>query len=56
MIYFLMPLFGGLAAWMILGEQLRGYHLLSGILIVSGILINNQAYRRKKTGGPSGTS
>jgi drug/metabolite transporter (DMT)-like permease len=41
MIYFLMPLFGGFAAWLILGEQLKYYHLISGVLIVSGIMVSN---------------
>lgn len=45
MIYFLMPLFGGFLAWIILDEQLKYYHLISGVLIIAGILINN--FKRK---------
>ena len=42
MIYFLMPLFSGFVSWMIIDERLRYYHLISGILIVAGILIANK--------------
>jgi drug/metabolite transporter (DMT)-like permease len=42
MIYFLIPLFSGVLAWIILGEALSLYHLVSGILIVGGIMITNK--------------
>ncbi len=46
MIYFLMPLFSGLVAWVLLDEKLKYYHLISGIMIVTGILISNHQARR----------
>ena len=42
MIYYLLPLFSGLVAFVLLGEKLHFYHLISGLLIVSGILIINR--------------
>lgn len=47
MIYFLMPLFSGFVSWMIIDEKLRYYHLISGILIVSGILLANRKIRKQ---------
>ncbi|MBI9054222.1 MAG: DMT family transporter [Bacteroidales bacterium] len=50
MIYYLLPLFSGLAAWIILSEKLKYYHLFSGVLIVTGILISNhKSTQNKKT-------
>lgn len=46
MIYYLMPLFSGLVAWVLLDEKLKYYHLISGIMIVTGILISNHRARR----------
>jgi drug/metabolite transporter (DMT)-like permease len=46
MVYYLMPLFSGLVAWVLLDEKLKYYHLISGILIVTGILISNHRTRR----------
>jgi len=46
MIYYLLPLFSGLVAFILLGEKLHVYHLMSGLLIISGILIIN--YKTKK--------
>jgi drug/metabolite transporter (DMT)-like permease len=48
MIYYLLPLFSGLAAWIILREKLMFYHLLSGLLIITGILISNRKFRFKE--------
>jgi drug/metabolite transporter (DMT)-like permease len=45
LIYFLMPLFSGLLAWVILGEALSWYHLLSAFLIVFGIMISTRKKR-----------
>jgi drug/metabolite transporter (DMT)-like permease len=47
MIYYLLPLFSGLAAWMFLDEKLRLYHLISGVFIISGILISNHKIKSK---------
>lgn len=41
MIYYLLPLFSGALAWIILNEEIGMVHLISGILIVSGILVSN---------------
>lgn len=46
MIYYLLPLFSGLVAFVLLGEKLHVYHLISGFLIITGILIIN--HRTKK--------
>lgn len=48
MIYYLLPLFSGIAAWIILKEKLQYYHLISGVLIVTGIIISNQKQRKLK--------
>ena len=42
MIYFLMPLFSGIAALLFLNETIKPYHLISGLLIVVGIVISNK--------------
>ncbi len=42
MIYFLLPLFSGFAAWIFLGEHLQVYHLVSGLLIVVGIVVSTR--------------
>jgi len=42
MIYYSIPLFSGLLAYLFLNEQVSMVHLFSGILIVSGILIANR--------------
>jgi drug/metabolite transporter (DMT)-like permease len=41
MIYYLLPLFSGLVAFLLLDEKLHYYHLISGLLIILGILISN---------------
>ncbi len=48
MIYFLMPLFSGLVAWVLLSERLSFYHLISGMLIITGILISNKKTATKE--------
>lgn len=50
MIYYLLPLFSGLVAFVILGEKLHVYHLISGLLIVSGILIINRKTKKQVIG------
>ncbi|MRT94352.1 DMT family transporter [Ancylomarina sp. 16SWW S1-10-2] len=47
MIYYLLPLFSGLVAFILLGEKLHFYHLISGLLIVSGILIINRKSKKQ---------
>ena len=47
MIYYLLPLFSGLVAFVLLGEELHFYHLISGLLIVSGILIINRKTKKE---------
>ncbi len=42
MIYFLMPLFSGIIALLFLNETIKTYHLISGLLIVVGIVISNR--------------
>lgn len=41
MIYFLLPLFSGISAWIFLGESLQVYHLISAALIIFGIILSN---------------
>ncbi|NPD43989.1 MULTISPECIES: DMT family transporter [unclassified Lentimicrobium] len=47
MIYFLLPLFSGIAAWVFLGEHLQVYHFISAFLIVTGIMIGTRNIRAK---------
>jgi len=47
MIYFLLPLFSGITAWLFLGERLQAYHLMSAALIVCGIILSNQSLKFK---------
>jgi len=46
MIYYLLPLFSGFVAFILLGEKLHFYHLISGLLIISGILIINRKQKK----------
>ena len=39
MIYYTLPLFSGIEAWLLLGEPITSVHLLSGGTIVIGIFI-----------------
>lgn len=39
MVYYSLPLFCGLEAWLILGEQITWTHAISGIAIIGGILL-----------------
>ena len=48
MIYFLLPLFSGITAWVFLGEHLHVYHIISAFFIVFGIVIST------RTGGNTG--
>lgn len=48
MIYYLMPLFSGIVAWVIIDEDLGLIHLLSGLLIVSGIILSNRKRKSPK--------
>jgi len=47
MIYYTLPLFSGLLAFLILDEALGFIHLYSAILIVSGILLSNSKIKTK---------
>ncbi len=46
MIYYTLPLFSGLLAYIILKESLGIIHILSAILIISGILISNSKHKK----------
>ena len=46
MIYFLMPLFSGITALFFLNETIKPYHLISGLLIVLGIIISNRKVKK----------
>ncbi len=48
MIYYTLPLFSGLLAFLILKESIGLLHFLSAILIVSGILLANYEYKKNK--------
>ena len=48
MIYYLLPLFSGVLAYLFLGESIQVVHFYSALLIVSGILAAN--YEPKKAG------
>ena len=43
MVYYTLPIFSGLLAWYFLGEEIGWLHLVSGVLIVSGILMANRS-------------
>lgn len=43
MVYYTLPIFSGLLAWYFLGEDIGWPHLVSGVLIVSGILMANRS-------------
>lgn len=43
LIYYLIPVFSGIAAWLFLGESIGLVHIFSMLLIVSGIFITNRA-------------
>lgn len=47
LIYYSMPLFSGLGAFLLLGEPLGWIHLISGLLIFSGIIIANKSAARR---------
>lgn len=47
MIYFLLPLFSGIGAWIFLDENLQLYHLISASLIIFGIVLSNRSTKTK---------
>lgn len=47
MVYYSMPLFSGLLAYLILGESVGLIHLLSALLIVPGIVVANYSPNKK---------
>jgi len=48
MIYFLLPLFSGFAAWIFLREKIHFYHIVSAFLIVLGIIVTNKSSNKDK--------
>jgi drug/metabolite transporter (DMT)-like permease len=42
LIYYLIPVFSGIAAWLLLGEGITGLHIFSMLLIIFGIIITNR--------------
>ena len=50
MVYYSLPLFCGLEAWLILGEPIGWVHAVSAVLIIGGIVL---ATRQPKTGIPA---
>lgn len=48
MIYFLLPLFSGISAWIFLGERLQLYHLMSASFIIFGIVLSNRSTKAKR--------
>lgn len=47
-IYYTLPLFSGLLAFLILKEEIGMVHLLSALLIISGILTANYESRKRQ--------
>jgi drug/metabolite transporter (DMT)-like permease len=39
LVYYCLPLFSGVEAFLLLGEPIHGIHLISGILILSGVIV-----------------
>jgi len=39
LVYYSLPLFSGLEAFLLLGEPIHGIHVLSGLLILSGVIV-----------------
>ncbi|MEY3868546.1 MAG: hypothetical protein RLZZ338_2437 [Cyanobacteriota bacterium] len=42
LIYYLIPVFSGIAAWLLLGEVITGLHIFSMLLIIFGIIMTNR--------------
>ncbi|MBT3308227.1 MAG: DMT family transporter [Gammaproteobacteria bacterium] len=42
MIYYTLPLFSGVEAWLVLGEPITLIHLLSAVAIITGILLSSE--------------
>ncbi|MCP2729963.1 DMT family transporter [Limnofasciculus baicalensis] len=42
LIYYLIPVFSGIAAWLIIGEEISLVHIFSMSIIISGIIITNR--------------
>lgn len=49
LIYYLIPVFSGFAAWLILDEPIAPVHFLSTIAIVTGIILTNRTPSQKST-------
>ncbi len=43
MIYYTLPLFSGIEAWLVLGEAITTVHLLSAVVIISGIYLSTES-------------
>lgn len=50
MIYYTLPLFSGLVAFLFIGEKIGFIHLISALLIVPGIIIANRKKSMNRTG------
>ncbi|MFW6235944.1 MAG: DMT family transporter [Desulfovibrionales bacterium] len=50
-VYYSLPLFCGIEAWIILGEKVSLIHALAGGLIISGILLANRKVQRENEAG-----
>jgi len=46
LIYYLIPVFSGIAAWLLLGEAITGLHIFSMLLIIVGIIMTNRTETR----------
>lgn len=46
-VYYSLPLFSGLEAWLILGEEITWVHAASGVMIISGIVLATRARARR---------
>ena len=42
LVYYCLPLFSGVEAFLLLGEPIHGIHVLSGILILGGVVVANR--------------
>ena len=49
-IYLLLPLFGGILAFIFLGEKIEFFHFISILLITTGMLITNIKIKKKQPG------
>jgi len=43
-VYYSLPLFGGVEAWLLLGEDITWAHVASGVMIITGIILATRTY------------